>query len=119
MARYSTEQKNALVEKYLNSQLSIREFAEKEGITKSTLYFWSKKLSQDKTPNMKKTAPSAEQRFSIVLETAILPETELSQFCREKGFYPEQIQQWKQAFISGHSTQNQPQIMLTKSASKN
>ena len=105
MAHYSTEQKNSLVEQYLNSPLSIREFSEKEGIPKSTLYSWSKKLSQDKIPHMKKTAPSAEQRFSIVLETATLSETELSQFCREKGFYPEQIQQWKQAFISGHSTQ--------------
>ncbi len=34
---------------------------------------------------------SPEQKFSVVLETAALSEIELSQHCREKGLYPEQV----------------------------
>lgn len=28
---------------------------------------------------------------------------ELSEYCRSKGLYPEQIERWKQAFIQGFS----------------
>jgi hypothetical protein len=52
---------------------------------------------------MKKTNLTAEQRFSIVLETATFSEIKLSEYCREKGLYPEQIQQWKQACISANN----------------
>ncbi len=52
---------------------------------------------------MKKNDYSAEARFAIVLEAATLSETELSQYCRENGLYPEQVQQWKQACINGNT----------------
>jgi hypothetical protein len=39
------------------------------------------------------TALSAEARFSIIIETALMTELEVSQYCREKGLYPEQIQE--------------------------
>ncbi|RNM00825.1 transposase [Dickeya undicola] len=33
------------------------------------------------------------------METATLSETELAQYCRKKGLFPEQISQWKQGFL--------------------
>lgn len=39
---------------------------------------------------------SAEAKFAVVVETASLSETELNQYCREKGLYPEQVKEWKQ-----------------------
>jgi len=45
---------------------------------------------------------SPEQKFSIVLEMASLSEIELSEYCREKVFYPEQVKEWKQSCITGN-----------------
>jgi transposase len=52
MARYSTQQKEAIVDSYLNSGLSIREFANQEGLSKSTLYTWSNKFNLNKDLSM-------------------------------------------------------------------
>jgi transposase-like protein len=44
---------------------------------------------------------SAEAKLAVVIETATLSEVELSQYCREKGLYPEQAKAWKQACLDG------------------
>ncbi len=99
MKNHSTEQKTAIVNRFLQSGLSIREFAEQEGIAKSSLYSWNKKFNSSGAQPMTKNTYSSEQRFSILLETATFSETQLSEYCRAKGLYPDQIKQWKQAFI--------------------
>ena len=40
---------------------------------------------------------TAADKFAAVVETAALNEAELSAWCRERGLYPEQIRQWRQA----------------------
>ena len=100
MTRLSTSQKEALVNQYLNSDLSLREFAKLNGVSKSTLYTWCKQFPNNANHSMSSSSNfSGEQRFAMVLETALFSELELSQYCREKGLYPEQIQQWKHACI--------------------
>ena len=47
---------------------------------------------------------SSEEKFAVVLETSTLSEIELSEYCRTKGLYPEQIKAWKQALIAGSTT---------------
>lgn len=42
---------------------------------------------------------STEACFAVIVETAELSEAELSEYCRRKGLYPEQITQWKQDFL--------------------
>ena len=46
----------------------------------------------------------AEAKLAVVLETAALSEIELSEYCRRKGLYPEQVQQWRQACILGQQS---------------
>ncbi len=46
----------------------------------------------------------AEAKFATVLETAALSEIELSEYCRRKGLYTEQVQQWRQACILGQQS---------------
>lgn len=46
----------------------------------------------------------SEEKFAVVLETSILWAVELSEYCRAKGLYPEQIKAWKQACITGNTT---------------
>lgn len=99
MTHHSVAQKEAIVNRFSQSGLSIREFAEQEGIAKSSLYSWSNKFNNSNVKSMTKNSYTAEQRFSILLETTTLSEIQLSEYCRKKGLYPTQIKQWKQAFI--------------------
>lgn len=38
----------------------------------------------------------------VVLETANLTEIEFSEYCREKGIYPEQVKEWKEACVNAN-----------------
>ncbi len=51
---------------------------------------------------------SAEDKLSVVIETASFNETQLAEYCRSKGLYKEQIDQWKIAALSGY--QNSIQV---------
>jgi len=108
MKNHSTEQKTAFVSRFLQSGLSIREFAEQEGIAKSSLYSWSKKFNSSGAQPMTKNTYSSEQRFSILLETAMFSETQRSEYCRAKGLYPDQIKQWKKTFIQNDKKSIKP-----------
>jgi transposase-like protein len=39
----------------------------------------------------------AADKFTVVLETAGLNDTELGAYCRERGLFPEQVVRWRQA----------------------
>jgi transposase-like protein len=100
--RYSAERKEAVLKKMLPpNNRSIREIAEEEGISEATLYNWRKAaraegrllLDGDQTP----AGWTAVDKFAAVVETAALNEAELSTWCWERGLYPEQIRQWRQA----------------------
>lgn len=55
-------------------------------------------------PGSRKSTPddwSSQDKFAVILETAHLNVQELSEYCRSKGLFPEQIERWKQAFIQG------------------
>ncbi len=43
--------------------------------------------------------------MAVIIETAALNEAELAEYCRKKGLFAEQIQQWKEAFVSSGSAQ--------------
>jgi transposase-like protein len=40
--------------------------------------------------------------LAVVIETAALNEQELSEYCRKKGLYAEQVVRWKEAAIAGN-----------------
>jgi hypothetical protein len=40
---------------------------------------------------------SARDKFAAVVETAALNETELAEYCRSCGLYPEQVRAWRSA----------------------
>ena len=47
---------------------------------------------------------SGEDKLAVVIETAALNEQELSEYCRKKGLYAEQVARWREISISGHDT---------------
>ena len=106
MARYSSERKEAVLKKMLPPlNMTISQVSEQEGISAQTLYNWryaAKKLGMPvpgKTPTTENW--SSETKLAVIVETAPLSESELSQYCREKGLYPEQVKRWKQDCLQG------------------
>ena len=104
MKHYSKEFKENILLKLKKSGLSARAFAQQESINISTLYSWQKRYATTGFTVSDKTSEnwSSQEKFTVVLETATLNETELSEYCRKKGLYPEQIKSWKQACLEAN-----------------
>src|SRR5690554_451513 len=106
MKPYAPERKEAILKKLaLPGSLSVTELAQQEGIPRKTLYHW-RKQARDQGLLMPNQADSPENwsnedKFRAVLEATPLSQAELSQYCRERGLYPEQINQWRTACMSG------------------
>lgn len=52
---------------------------------------------------------SAESKLTVVIESSALSELELGEYCRRKGIFPEQIADWRNAFIANTSKQPAPE----------
>jgi len=100
--RYSPERKEAVLRKMMPPHnRSIKQLAQEEGISEATLFSWRKQArdrglllpDSDNGPE----GWSARDKFAAVLETAALNETELAEYCRGKGIYPEQLSHWRKA----------------------
>ncbi|MFC1237558.1 transposase [Vibrio sp. F74] len=96
MSRYSQERKDAILKNLLPPySRSVAEVAKEESISDATLYYWRKQLrkSGSVVPNSHTSSQqwSAQTKLAIVAETFSMTENELSQYCREKGLYPEEV----------------------------
>jgi len=100
--RYPPERKESVLRKMMPPHnRSIRQLAQEEGISEATLFNW-RKLAREKGILLPDgdSGPegwSARDKFAAVLETATLNETDLAEYCRKKGIYPEQLLQWRKA----------------------
>ena len=108
MARYSKEMKAAIIQKMMPpNNMPVAQIKKETGITDVTLYTWRKQAKAQGVPvpgdGKNPNQWSAENKFSVLMETASMNSTELSEYCRKKGFYPEEIEQWKADFIAGSS----------------
>ncbi len=106
MPRYSQERKAAILKKLLPPHnRSVPDVSKEEGISEQSLYNWRKQLRDKGLPvpgnEHNSEQWSAKARFAVVVETATLSEAELSEYCRKKGLYPQQVHDWKQACVSG------------------
>ena len=99
---YPQARKESVLKKMLPpSNIPIAELAKQEGISDATLYLWRKQArdqgklmpDSDNTPN----GWTSRDKFTAVMETAAMSESEVSAFCRERGLFPEQLAQWRAA----------------------
>ena len=108
MPRYTAEFKKAIIEKMLppNAQ-SVAEIAEETGISTPTLYNWRRDALGQGVAAVGSQNPahtwSDEAKLAVVIETASLNIQEQSEYCRRRGLYPEDIQRWRDAAVSGQS----------------
>lgn len=98
--RYPKELKNSIIAKMLppNNQ-SLSQIQQETGVPEGTLKLWRKGIREKGF-----AAPAGEQqserwstrdKFLIVVETSTLSEIELSEYCRKKGLYVEQVKAWQ------------------------
>jgi transposase len=102
MRQYSKEFKSSTITKMLPpNNVPIPKIAQDTGVPKDTLYAWRLKHLRANGNTMAKQAPSGSlnsaEKFSIVMDVASLNEVELSEYCRHKGIYPEQVNAWREA----------------------
>ena len=100
--RYPPERKESVLRKMMPPHnRSIKQLAQEEGISEATLFNWRKQAREKGLllPNGDSGPEgwSARDKFAAVLETAIFNETDLAEYCRKKGIYPEQLSQWRKA----------------------
>ena len=114
MARYSAEMKTSVIQKMMPpNNVSIAQIALDTGITRTTLYTWRKQARNQGVPvpgdgkNPDQWKP--EDQLAVIIETAVLNETEMAEYCRKKGLFVEQIQQWKTDFINARSLHSERQ----------
>lgn len=99
MTKYPEDFKAALIARLLPpTNASIPELAEETGVPQNTLYTWRSKNRGQATAvshASDSTGLSSSEKFTAVLETASMTESELGEYCRTKGLFPEQIKQWR------------------------
>ena len=115
MPSYSEERKQQILNKLLPpSNMTVAEVSRIEGIGLQTLYNWRDKAKQQgrPVPGSKPTSEhwSAEAKFATVLETASLNEAELSEYCRAKGLYVEQVKAWKADALRGFMSSREQEL---------
>ena len=55
-------------------------------------------------PNKTSDEWSGEAKLAVVVVTSVMSESELSQYCREKDLYPEQVKALKQDCLEGFNS---------------
>ncbi|MCE0761266.1 IS3 family transposase [Marinobacter sp. G11] len=119
MPRYSEERKASVLAKLSPPHsMTVAALARQEGISDQTLYNWRTQAREEGRPvpgsKAKSDQWSAEAKLATVIETAALSEEELSQYCREKGLYPEQVRRWKEESLQGFQRSAEREKQLRK-----
>jgi transposase-like protein len=110
--RYSEEFKETAIKKMMPpNPESIPKLSSEIGVSDVTLYKW-RKLYRNKgvavpRDTSKPESWSAGDKLAVVIETASFNEVELSEYCRSRGLYKEQIFRWKIEALSGYEKSSQ------------
>lgn len=106
-AKYPKEMKESIIARMLEGDETVSDIQRDTGVGINTLYRWRDKAMNQKglsaTTKYKNADKwSSEDKFMVVIETANLSEIEFSEYCREKGIYPEQVKEWKEACMNAN-----------------
>ena len=119
--RYSEEFKDSVVKRMMPpNPVPVPQLVKETGVSDVTLYKWRKDYRNRgmavPADNSNPENWSAEDKLAVVIETAALNEAQLSEYCRSKGLYAEQIAQWKVAALTGY--QHSEQVEKEKARSR-
>lgn len=107
--KYPKEMKEAIIARMLEGDETVTDIQRDTGVGINTLYRWRDQTMHQKglsatTKYRNADKWSSQDKFMAVLETANLTEIEFSEYCREKGIYPEQVKEWKEACINANDS---------------
>jgi hypothetical protein len=76
---------------------SVAVLARETQIPKDTLYGWKNAAlgRVNSSETAAKSSLSSDEKFAVVLETAWLNEHDLGEYCRTKGFFTQQVREWR------------------------
>lgn len=107
---FTQEFRDAMVKRLVHEGMSLQQLSRETGVGKSTLSKWRSRAADRITDepltgqNVAGTR-SSEDKFHVVMETYSLNETELGEYCRAKGLYPEQVAEWRKACMQANAQQ--------------
>ncbi len=86
--------------------VSVPQLCRETGVSDVTLYKWRKEYRNKgvAVPAYKKKPENwtAEDKLAVIIETASFNEVQLSEYCRSKGLFKKQVDQWKVEALSGY-----------------
>lgn len=117
--RYPKEMKEAIIKRLISGEETVTDIQRETGVGINTLYRWRDKALNQKglsaTTKYKNADKwSSQDKFTVVLETANLSEIEFSEYCRNKGIYPEQVKEWREACINANDSKNEKNAKVSK-----
>jgi transposase-like protein len=104
---YTQEFKNAAVRRIQSGEITASNLCTELGISRSSLYRWCKDAGVDIDscqPRMS-NGWSSDEKFHAVIETYSMNASEIAGYCRNRGLYPEQIQEWREACLKANARQ--------------
>jgi len=102
---YSIQLKAAVIKKVLQGNKPHHEIAKELGVGRSTIGKWLREHKQNRNTNLKskEKRPSdwtAEERISAIIKTGCMTEEDRTAWCRKKGIFIHNLDQWKKDAIS-------------------
>ena len=118
---YSLERRSAVLKRMLPpNNVAIRQLSREEGISEGTLYKWrSVARRQGQLLPDADCGPdgwSSRDKFTAVLEAAILNEAELAEYGRKRGLYPAQIAAWRGACEQANDWERTSAVRLERAS---
>jgi len=100
--RYNKEFKDNAIKLVLKKEenQSMLELANKLGISKATLYKWVRQAQQ---PTKIESSFSSKDKLKILHETYTMSKEEVNAYCREKGLFQHQLQEFEEEFLNNKS----------------
>lgn len=105
------------------------QLSQESGISKTTLHEWKKRyeveLGEKTTQTTSSKKYNSREKFLAVMETYTMTELQLSQYCRSKGIYVEDIKKWRESCLDANndnksnSVDIKNELMEEKKRSKN
>ncbi len=105
--RYSNEFKESTIKKMMPpAPVSVPQLCRETGVSDVTLYKWRKQYrNKGVAVPAYKSKPedwAAEDKLAVIIETASFNEMQMNEYCRSKGLFRKQIDQWKVEALSGY-----------------
>ena len=106
---YPIQLKEAVIKKVLQGNKPQHEIAREFGIGRSTIGKWLREYKQNGNINLtsKEKRPkdwTAQERMTALIETGSMSVEERTSWCRKKGLFVHNLDQWKKDAISGISS---------------